>query len=134
VEFEKQLAAASPDAEDRDDVTVNPCLSSSLVSSINQDIQKYYNPMSLDDADKITPEIHLAGLVKSLEPSDIKTQRVIVMSPTYMANLSEIISSTSKDTLQTYLVWKTIQAFASYVEADELKPYKRFLNELQGKV
>jgi endothelin-converting enzyme len=90
--------------------------------------------MSLKGADKLTPDIHLAGLVKSLEPSDVKTERIIVMSPSYMANLTEILSTTSKETLQTYFVWKAIQAFASYVEADELKPYKRFLNELQGRV
>jgi endothelin-converting enzyme len=90
--------------------------------------------MSLNDADKLTPEIHLAGLISSLEPSNVKTERIIVMSPSYMANLTNILSSTSSDILQTYFVWKAIQAFASVVEADELKPYKRFSNELQGKV
>ena len=90
--------------------------------------------MSLKEADKLTPKIKLADLISSLEPADVKTERIIVMSPSYMSNLTDILSVTPSKTLQTYFVWKAIQAFAPYVEADELKPYKRFLNELQGKV
>lgn len=90
--------------------------------------------MSLKDADALTPQIHLASIISSLSPSDVKTGRLIVSSPNYMTNLTTIISETPKDVLQTYFVWKAIQAFASEVEADELKAYSRFRNELQGKV
>lgn len=90
--------------------------------------------MSLEDADKLTPQIHLAKMIGSLEPSDVKTKRLIVMSPNYMRNLTDVLSSTPKDVVQTYLLWKVIQRFASVVEADGVKPYKRFLNKLQGKV
>lgn len=51
-----------------------------------------------------------------------------------MRNLTDILSSTPKDVLQTYLLWKTIQKYSSVIEADELKPYSRFMNKLQGKV
>ncbi|TVY92492.1 Endothelin-converting enzyme, partial [Lachnellula willkommii] len=115
VEFEKKLSAATPDAADQNDVT------------------KYYNPMSLEDADKLTPQIHLSNIINSLSPSDVKTGRLIVMSPSYMRNLTDILSSTPKDVLQTYLLWKTIQKYSSVIEADELKPYSRFINKLQGK-
>ncbi|KAE8452493.1 hypothetical protein EG329_000395 [Mollisiaceae sp. DMI_Dod_QoI] len=115
VEFEKKLAAASPDAEDRDDVT------------------QYYNPMSLKEAGSLTPQLHLSTVINSLTPSDYKTDRLIVTSPSYMANLSDVLSSTSKEVLQTYFMWKVVQAYASEIEADELKPYTRFINELQGK-
>jgi endothelin-converting enzyme len=90
--------------------------------------------MSLEDADKLTPQIHLSKIINSLAPSDIKTKRLIVMSPSYMKNITDILSSTPKDVLQTYLLWKTIQKYASVIEADELKPYSRFMNKLQGKV
>jgi hypothetical protein len=90
--------------------------------------------MSLKDADKLTPQIHLASIIKSLAPSDFKTDRLIVMSPSYMKNLSDILSSTPKEVLQTYFIWKVIQAYSSVIEADELKPYSQFSNELQGKV
>ena len=133
IEFEKNLAAASPNAEDRDDVTVCLYCSYGLNELLNI-VQKYYNPMSLKDADSLTPQIHLASIIKSLAPSDFKTNRLIVMSPDYMRNLSSILSSTSKEVLQTYFMWKVVQAYSSAIEADELKPYSKFTNELQGKV
>jgi len=115
VAFEKKLAAASPDAEDMEDVT------------------KYYNPMSLDDANKLAPQIQLSKIVRSLAPADVEIDRLIVASPSYMKALAEVLNSTSKETLEAYFKWKLIQSFASAIKADELKPYTRFMNELQGK-
>ncbi|KAK5019059.1 hypothetical protein LTR16_000941 [Cryomyces antarcticus] len=115
VEFEKKLASASPDAEDREDVT------------------KYYNPMSLQDADTLTPQVHFSRLVDGLAPSNVKTTRLIVGAPQYMKDLAEILSNTPKDVLQVYFLWKAVQSFASAIEADAVKPYKRFSNGLQGK-
>src|SRR5882757_4347578 len=97
-------------------------------------VQKYYNPMSLKGADSLTPQIQLANILNKLAPSDYTTDRLIVASPSYMKNLTQILSSTSRETLQTYFIWKVVQAFASEIEADEIKPYTRFSNKLQGKV
>ncbi len=90
--------------------------------------------MGLKDADSLTPQIRLANILNKLAPSDYTTDRLIVASPTYMKNLTQILSSTSRETLQTYFIWKVVQAFASEIEADEIKPYTRFSNKLQGKV
>lgn len=90
--------------------------------------------MSLKEADELTPQIHLAGIITALSPSDVKTDRIIVASPDYMRNLSSILSGVSREVVQTYFIWKVIQSYASVIEADELKPYSRFRNELQGKV
>lgn len=51
-----------------------------------------------------------------------------------MKELSHILSETRKDVLQNYFLWKVMQGFASYVEAEAVKPYIRFVNELAGKV
>jgi len=90
--------------------------------------------MTLNDADKLTPQIHLSTIINSLAPSDVSMDRIIVASPSYMTNLTTILSETSKEVLQTYFIWKVVQSYASVIEADELKPYERFTNELQGKV
>lgn len=90
--------------------------------------------MSLKEADSLAPQIHLTTIINRLAPPDYKTDRLIVASPSYLTNVSEILSSTSKEVLQTYFIWKVVQAYASEIEADELKPYTRFVNELQGKV
>ncbi|KAG9198389.1 hypothetical protein G6514_010233 [Epicoccum nigrum] len=115
VDFEKQLAAASPSEEDREDVT------------------KYYNPMALEDANKLAPEVDLKGLLHELAPKDVSVDRVIVMAPEYQSKLSSILKDTDSEVVMNYFLWKAIQSFSSYIEADELKPYKRFLNELAGK-
>jgi endothelin-converting enzyme len=90
--------------------------------------------MSLKGADSLTPQVQLANIINKLAPSDYTTDRLIVASPSYMKNLTQILSSTSRETLQTYFIWKVVQAFASEIEADEIKPYTRFSNKLQGKV
>jgi endothelin-converting enzyme len=109
-------------------------MSRSLKTKANQRFQKYYNPMSLDDANKLAPQIQLSKIVRSLVPADVEVDRLIVASPSYMKALAEVLDSTSKETLEAYFKWKLIQSFASAIEADELKPYTRFMNELQGKV
>jgi endothelin-converting enzyme len=116
VDLEKKLAAASPSTEDREDVT------------------KYYNPMKLDDAADLTPEVDLKGLLRELSPKHVGIERVIVMAPEYQKKLSSIISETDSEVLMNHLVWKAVQSFAGYVDAEAVKPYKRFVNELAGKV
>lgn len=96
--------------------------------------KKYYNPMSLTAADKIVPQIHLAQLVKSLSPESGAPQRIIVMAPDYMKSLKTILSETPTKILHIHLLWKQIQAFGSFIEADAVHPLKQLSNELQGKV
>ncbi|KAF2671746.1 endothelin-converting enzyme [Microthyrium microscopicum] len=115
VEFEKKLAEAAPTQQEREDVTY------------------YYNPMSLESASNLIPQIDLASILKSLAPTDYDIKRIIVASPPYLKKLSDILSDTSDATIQSYFIWKAVQALASYVDAPAVTPYKRFSNELQGK-
>ena len=132
VEFEKRLAAATPSAEDRNDVTVS-CLPHGS-TSILIPWQKYYNPMSLKDAEALAPELKLSGVLGDLVPSKYKLDRLIVMSPDYLKLLGDILSTTPQEILHTYFLWKTIQTFSSYIEADAVAPIDRFRNELSGQV
>lgn len=90
--------------------------------------------MSLTDADSLVPQLQLPKLLKSLAPQDYNIERIIVMAPDYLKTVSKLLDETPRDTLHAYLSWKVIQEFAGYIEADAIKPYKRFTNELQGKV
>tara|TARA_R110002003_G_scaffold48_19_gene4104 strand:- start:3895 stop:4815 length:921 start_codon:yes stop_codon:yes gene_type:complete len=132
IDLEKRLAAASPDSEDRDDVTVSKCADD--VSIDTDRSQKYYNPMSIDEADAIAPEIGLKAVLYGLAPPDSKIERVIVMAPDYLKDLSLILAATDKEVLQAYFAWKAVQSFSGYIDADAVKPYKRFRNVLAGKV
>ncbi|CAI4212311.1 unnamed protein product [Parascedosporium putredinis] len=115
VDFEKKLAAVSPSTEDRLNVT------------------KYYNPMVIDEAAALVPELEIQALISELAPKDVVVERVIVASPEYLDALSGILKDTEKDVLEAYFSWKAIQSLSSYVESDSVKPYKRFRNELTGK-
>jgi endothelin-converting enzyme len=130
VDFEKKLAAASPDTQEREDITVGVKSILDLVT-IDQ-TQKTYNPYSLKDASNLTPQVELAAIIDELAP--VKVERIIITSPKYQKELASILNDTPKGVLQSYFLWKVIQSFQSYIEADAVKPYKRFLNELQGKV
>ncbi|KAI8165535.1 Endothelin-converting enzyme 1 [Colletotrichum sp. SAR 10_70] len=115
IDLEKLLAAASPSTEEREDVT------------------KYYNPMLIDEAAALTPEIELTALIAGLAPEGFVVERVIVMAPKYMTELATILAETDKEVIQNYFVWKAVQSLSRYVDADSVKPYRRFVNELAGK-
>lgn len=90
--------------------------------------------MHIDEAAALVPEVDLKALLAAQAPKDTKVERVIVTSPNYLKALSKIVAETPKDVLQSYFIWKAVQSFSHYVEADAIKPYQRFVNVLSGKV
>ena len=114
VDLESKLAEATPDTEDAEDVT------------------KYYNPRTLEEARALFPQISIQHIVSSLAPQ-YDPRRIIVGSPSYLKKASSVLHDITAETLQAYFVWKTVQAYADKVEDDALKPLKRFENQLQGK-
>ncbi|KAF2819217.1 zincin [Ophiobolus disseminans] len=115
VDLEKRLAAASPDSEDRRDVT------------------KYYNPMLIEHAAAIAPEIELKALLSGLAPAKNNIKRVVVTAPAYLKQLSNIIAATDKETLQNFFLLNAIKSFSSSIHAEAVKPHRRFRNELAGR-
>jgi len=89
--------------------------------------------MSLQDAASLAPEIGLPSMLSRLTDCPNCLQRLIVTSPNYMKDLSSIISHTGPEVLQGYFIWKAVQSFASYIDSPSVKPWKQFMNELQGK-
>ena len=114
VTFETKLAEATPDIEDRQDVT------------------KYYNPRTVEEARALLPQISIQYLLSSGAPG-FAPKKIIVASPSYLKAVSKILQDTKKETIQAYLVWKTVQAYGRYIEDDSVKPLLRFNNQLQGK-
>lgn len=114
VYFEAQIATASPDPEDL------------------QDITKVYNPRSLDEADAYNPAISVKTLINHFS-GGYKPSKIIVASPEYLKELAGILSTTDRETLRAYLVWKAVQSYGGLVESDAVEPLRRFNNKLQGK-
>lgn len=90
--------------------------------------------MQIEDAAALAPEIQLQALLSDLSPEDFTVGTIIVGSPKYLEALSGILKETDKDVIEAYFKWKAIQSLAYYIESDSVKPYKRFRNELSGKV
>lgn len=114
VELEAQMAAASPDPEDLSDIT------------------KVYNPRTLDEAEAYNPAISIKSIIKDFADGH-KPSKIIVASPEYLEALSKILESKKRETIQSYLAWKVVQAYGGAVEDDALTPLRRFNNKLQGK-
>ncbi|KAK7749690.1 hypothetical protein SLS53_000269 [Cytospora paraplurivora] len=114
VDFESQIAAASPEPEDLSDIT------------------KVYNPRTLDEAESYNPAISVKSIIKTLSDGH-EPSKIIVASPEYLQALSKILASERRETIQSYLVWKVVQAYGGAVEDDVLAPLRRFNNKLQGK-
>ncbi|KAJ5582476.1 hypothetical protein N7535_001096 [Penicillium sp. DV-2018c] len=115
VDFEKKLADVTPDTQTQEDVT------------------KYYNPLSVKETEALIPEISFADIISSLAPPDYEGDRLIVGSPSYMQALSGILKDTKGETVHLFLQWKLIQAFADVIEDAAVEPLRRFKNELAGK-
>ncbi|KAJ6028245.1 hypothetical protein N7540_003821 [Penicillium herquei] len=115
VAFEKKLADVTPDTATQEDVT------------------KYYNPLSIEETDKLLPQISVAGILSELAPKDYKTDRLIIGSPSYMKALSEILKNTPRETVSFFFQWKLIQKYSPNIEDDKIAPLRRFSNELAGK-
>ncbi|KAJ5499849.1 Peptidase M13 neprilysin [Penicillium expansum] len=115
VAFEKKLADVTPDTQTQEDVT------------------KYYNPLTVKETEALIPEISFADIISSLAPHDYKGDRLIVGSPSYMKALSVLLKDTPRETILLFLQWKLIQAFADVIEDASIEPLRRFENELAGK-
>jgi len=114
VAFEAKLAAAYPSKKKLDGCS------------------SYYTPMLLTDVAQMLPELELGQIIEILAPSGYASDQVIVASPAYLKVLSRLLSSTPKETLQAYLVWKAIQEYSSRVEDPKLLPLQAFNSRLQG--
>lgn len=103
---------------------------SSAVESNN--IEFTYNPYNVTELSKLVPVVFWNELFSSLTPYVIPSP-IIVHSPSYAGNASEIISTTSADVIQAYFLWTTIQKYAGYLAEPYNAPLRRFNNMLNGR-
>lgn len=113
VELEKRLSAITPNEEEANDPL------------------HYYNPRSIVELQAMTPSVNFISLLDHFSPS-YTPQRVIVMSPSYMSAVNEIIDSTPRDVIQGYLLWKAIYALSGRLDPQAVEPITKFKDFLQG--
>jgi endothelin-converting enzyme len=115
VALEKRLAAATPDAVDTGDVAY------------------YYNPLHIQEADALLPEVCFSRLIKAFAPKNYTIDTVLVLSPAYFQQISSIIQETPTWVLDAHLKWVLIQKWADRVSSEVHAPFRRLRNELAGK-
>ncbi|CAK7218334.1 hypothetical protein SEUCBS140593_003512 [Sporothrix eucalyptigena] len=115
VDFEARLSLAAPDKEDMDDVT------------------KTYNLMSVKDTSKLLPQFGLEKSLKALVPSDYTLNVTVTAFPEVLANVSQIVSETPVEVVHNFLYWRLIVYYSGAVLGPEIRPWRQFLNVLQGK-
>lgn len=87
-----------------------------LTKEEQRDTRKLYNPMTLDELSKITPEINWKNYFKGIGVGEI--DRIIVTQPRYMKAMNEVMKNSSIDDIKLYLRWNTINTAAGILTTD----------------
>lgn len=154
VDLEKKIAAITPPPEDQQDVTVSlePIYDLFLFQCSNTNV---FYPRNTTTSRKLERsassllhwvttkswKLSVRRLLSSRKPmlilikvpSNYTVDSLLVAFPEFLANVSQILSETSKATVQSYLIWNVISAHYGRVEGPEVQPISRFFNVLAGK-
>ncbi|KAI0395968.1 peptidase family M13 [Xylariaceae sp. FL0594] len=114
VDLEKKIAAITPPPEDQQDVT------------------KTYNIVKVSEASTIGPVFGLDQVLAGLVPKNYTLDMMQLAFPEFLGNVSQIVSGTSKSTIQSFFIWNLLVSYSSYVEAAEVEPIRRFKAILAG--
>ncbi|KAE8355164.1 hypothetical protein BDV28DRAFT_129424 [Aspergillus coremiiformis] len=115
VTFEAKIADVTPDTQSQEDVT------------------KSYNPRTIKETHSLLPQVSMSDIILALAPSNYKSDRLIVGSPSYMKKLSSILNNTPREVVHLYFKWKIIQAYADEIEDAKIQALREFNNRLAGK-
>ncbi|KAL0929548.1 peptidase family m13 protein [Colletotrichum truncatum] len=85
----------------------------------------------LEDVTLIAPELDHGSIVKALVPQEY-TPEQLVFSPGYFGNLSQLLSNTTAETLQTFFIWRATTVLSGYVEADVTNRLNDMISLLGG--
>ncbi|CEG63215.1 hypothetical protein RMATCC62417_00395 [Rhizopus microsporus] len=115
IDFEKKLAKISDDPE------------------YFQNPTGIYNPMTLSEITKYSPAIDWGLFVDHLLPSTAPhPSQIVVTSPHYIGNLTELIQSEPSRNIQAFLMWRAIHAYASALSEPIREPIRQMNAKLVG--
>ncbi|KAK9365862.1 hypothetical protein V1509DRAFT_655158 [Lipomyces kononenkoae] len=114
VDFETKLANIGLDLEDL------------------YDGSKTYHPYSLTALQEIFDGIDFVYFIHSITGSSGLPYQVIVSYPQFLVDLNTVVASASRETLQTYFLWKAIEVLATHLSESVAQPVTEFRNKLRG--
>ncbi|KAH8669436.1 hypothetical protein BGZ61DRAFT_364096 [Ilyonectria robusta] len=88
--------------------------------------------VSLAEIQAAAPQLNYQFVINQLAPEGYSADRVVVTAPTYFQNLSQIISQTPPQVLETFFIWKAIYSLSPYIESEPTNAYNNFQAKLSG--
>ncbi|KAH7145377.1 hypothetical protein B0J13DRAFT_501049 [Dactylonectria estremocensis] len=88
--------------------------------------------VALAEIQVAAPQLNYQFVINQLAPEGYSADRVVVTSPTYFQNLSQIISQTPPQVLETFFIWKAISSLSPYIESEPTNAYNNFRAKLSG--
>ena len=77
--------------------------------------ENVYNPMTVDELQKIMPDFDIKKFFKDL---NIDVDRVIVMQPKYMKKFSQVFKNQPVDAIKDYLTWNAFRGAAGELSTE----------------
>ncbi|TRY72219.1 hypothetical protein TCAL_03874 [Tigriopus californicus] len=110
----------------------------SLPRELRRDANKLYHAMQLKDVNEIGPFIsNWTDLVNSILTEDViqvtDEERVVVSTPGYFKNLTEILKTEPKRNIANYMLWRVARASIGYLNKDARAVSHEFAKNITGK-
>ncbi|KAK4237588.1 hypothetical protein C8A03DRAFT_34440 [Achaetomium macrosporum] len=86
----------------------------------NGDSFNFIKTVSLADAGTAAPAVGLDKLIAGLAPADSTPTEILLFTPDFWPEFSNLIESHSKAAVQGFMVWKAINALAQYISEPNL--------------
>ncbi|ODQ76398.1 hypothetical protein LIPSTDRAFT_46869 [Lipomyces starkeyi NRRL Y-11557] len=114
VDFETKLASIGMDLEDL------------------YDGGKTYHPYTPSALQETFGAIDFGYLIRTMTASSTLPSKIIVAYPQFLVDLNTVIASASRETLQTYFLWKATEVLATHLSESVAQPVTEFKNKLRG--
>ncbi|KAF4457921.1 hypothetical protein F53441_274 [Fusarium austroafricanum] len=104
--------------------------------SQNQDAEEDPNPdafLSITEIQKLAPQLNFKYVVGQLAPKEFDDSKISFPEGEFYKNVSQKVSETPPDVIQSYFLWRAIAALSTYIESPEIGPYKVWQMKSQGK-
>jgi putative endopeptidase len=88
-----------------------------------RDLEKLYNPMTVEELEALAPHLSAIEVFKTL---GLENPKFLVHNVDYFKLASELVGSTSLDTLRNYLTYKVIFAYSPYLAENFQKEHFEF--------
>lgn len=83
--------------------------------------------------DELVSQISISQLLNAFIPAGYEPDQVIVYTPDYFPQLSDILNDTSMEVVKGYFQWQLIDRWNDRLHRDFNRPIRIFKNQLNGK-